>query len=264
MISIIVCSAREPSWNLHELNSAATAGIPIEYIRVDNRRKKSGICAAYNYGVARSRGDLIVFMHEDAFFMESGWGPMLQRKFAADPLLGLLGVAGTRYLGKDRMAWTAAGRPYLEGRVVQELQDSGEFFMSAFSVEPGDREVVAVDGLFFAIRRELFGAVSFDEMTFDGYHFYDLDICMQVRQTHRLAVTWDILLKHFSAGNPDDTWRLYGRRFLEKWRGELPANCSDTEPDFSAERKPGLKFDLRGKARTGIVCSSGLVVPYSA
>ena len=206
-------------------------------------------------GQGRHGATCWLFVHDDAYFMQPGWGTVLNGKFSGDRTLGMLGVAGTQYLCRDRMSWTAAGMPFMKGRVVHDIASSGEFFMSAFSTEPGDSEVVAVDGLFFAIRRDLFGRIRFDEENFDGYHFYDLDICMQVRRTHCIAVTWDILIKHCSEGNPDDAWRRYGRKFLEKYRDELPASCSDGgEPDFTKERVPGLKYDLRSKAGREIIC----------
>lgn len=254
MISVIVCSIKPPEWTVHERNVARTVNAESEYIRIDNRNTGKGICPAYNSGVERASGDCLVFMHEDAFFMEKGWGKALERKFSDDPSLGLVGVAGTQYLCKDKMSWTFAGRPFLRGRVVHELDGGREFFMTAFSTDRTDANVVAVDGLFFAVRRTLFTAVRFDEATFDRFHFYDLDLCMQVRRTHRLIATWDILIKHCSAGKPDETWREYGRRFLEKYRLELPANCSDTEPDFSVQREKGMNIDLKGRANQDIIC----------
>jgi Glycosyltransferase like family len=254
MISVIVCSIQEPSWTLHERNVGRTIGVAHEYLRVDNRRKQSGICAAYNSGVAQSKGDILVFVHEDAFFMLPGWGQALEQKFAADPALGLVGVAGTQYLGSESMSWGCAGQPYIKGRVVHELEGGREFFMSVFSLNKSDAEVVAVDGLFFAVRRTLFDRIRFDEALFDAYHFYDLDLCMQVRRTHRLIVTWDILLQHRSAGNANDLWRTYGRRFLDKYKNELPATCAPVVPDFTKELQPGIKYDLRGKMSPDIIC----------
>lgn len=85
MISVIVCSIQEPAWTLHERNAGRTIGVPHEYLRIDNRGKQSGICATYNSGIGRAQGDILVFVHEDAFFMLPGWGPILEQKFAADP-----------------------------------------------------------------------------------------------------------------------------------------------------------------------------------
>ncbi len=79
MISIIVCSIKEPSWKDHERNVKATIGTDHEYLRIDNRENNYGICEAYNRGAAKSKGDILVFVHEDVFFLERGWGPVLKQ-----------------------------------------------------------------------------------------------------------------------------------------------------------------------------------------
>jgi glycosyltransferase involved in cell wall biosynthesis len=244
----------EYGFDLHERNIAATVGAPFEYLRMDNHSSPRGICAVYNDGVRKARGDILVFVHEDVFFMEKGWGLRLEEKFHNNPDVGLVGVAGTQYLYADKMSWPAAGQPFLRGRVVHELDNSKHFIMTAFSLDKEDAEVVAVDGLFFAIRKTLFNHIRFDEETFDRFHFYDLDICMQVHKHAKLMVTWDILLKHCSAGNPDHIWREAGRRFLEKYRTELPVTCTSMVPDPGVKPEYGINIDLRGKASTNTIC----------
>lgn len=252
MISIIVCSRLDPVVDIHMRNVAATVALSHEYIRIDNRNNRYGICAAYNEGVSQSKGDILVFVHEDVFFMEPGWGNVLESKFN-DPSVGLIGVAGTQYLFGNPPGWVVAGRPFIRGRVVHELDNENTYNLTVFSWDKQDSDVVAVDGLFFAIRKSLFNRIRFDDSTFDGFHFYDLDICMQIRKTHRLVVTWDILVKHMSGGAFNEVWKQYAMRFLQKYRSEFPASCTDAVPDLS-KRIDFENFDLRGKAPSVIIC----------
>ena len=122
------------------------------------------------------------------------------------------------------------------------------FFLTVFSWEDHDVDVVAVDGLFFAIRKDLFATIAFDESTFNGFHLYDLDICMQVRKTSRCIVTPNITIKHQSGGSFDATWQDYAARFLQKWKASLPASCTSSIPDL-ANRVSFENFDLKGKVR---------------
>jgi hypothetical protein len=252
MISVIVCSRQPSTWDFHQRNVEKTIGCGYEYVRVDNSAGTYGICAAYNNGVEQARGDLLVFVHEDVFFMEPGWGNVLQTKFAADPGLGLVGVAGTQYLSAQNALWISAGQPFIKGRVVHQSKDNSSYLLTVFSTDKTDAAVVVVDGLFFAIPKKLFGSIRFDEETFPGFHFYDLDICMQVRRTHTLMVTWDILVKHFSGGNVTAAWIENGKRFLEKYKNDLPASCTTEVPD-PANYRSGGSYDLMGKADLGII-----------
>ncbi|MBN2037181.1 MAG: hypothetical protein JW768_10600 [Chitinispirillaceae bacterium] len=252
MVSVIVCSKQDPAWTLHERNIQKTASGEAEYLRIDNRSGASGICAAYNRGLSRARGDILVFMHEDAFFMEIGWHRVLQKKFD-DASIGLVGVAGTQYLFREHPGWVAAGRPFIKGKVIHETGNGAAFHLTVFSWDNTDADVVAVDGLFFAIRATLFDRIRFDEATFDRFHFYDLDICMQVRRTHRLIVTPDIVIKHQSGGSFDASWQRFADRFLKKYSSSLPATCASEVPDLS-KRIHFENFDIKGKVSQNTIC----------
>lgn len=246
MISVITCSRKEPSWDIHQRNVRKTAGSDVEYIRIDNRNNHYNLCSAYNEGVKRAGGDILVFMHEDVFFVEGGWVKKIEEKFC-EPALGLVGVAGTQYLFADNPAWVAAGRPFIKGQVIHELNQGSSYFLTVFDWQREDSQVVAVDGLFFAIRKSLFEQIRFDDITFDGFHLYDTDICMQIAKTHRLIVTTDILVKHLSGGSFNQSWKMYAERFIQKYSSVLPVSCTSGSPDPS-RNIPFENFDLKGKA----------------
>jgi hypothetical protein len=245
MITVII-SARNPvPESTLERNIRKTVGSPIELFMINNSEGKNGLASVYNFGAARSRGEILVFMHDDAFFMTEGWGPVLESLFAQDPYLGVAGVAGTQYLFRDNCSWTAAGRPFIKGRIVHDLQN-GDFFATLFSPDRESCEVVACNGVFFAVRRTLLTQFGFDEQTFDSFYFHEMDFCMQARKSWRVTVTADILVKHRSMGTYDKTWQRYGQLFLNKWAAELPASCTDTVPD-PANSIPAAKASLKGK-----------------
>jgi len=247
MITVII-SARNPvPESTLERNIRKTAGAPVELFMINNAEGKSGLASVYNFGAARSRGDILVFMHDDAFFMTENWGAALESLFARDPYLGVAGVAGTQYVFRDNCSWTAAGRPFIKGRIVHDLQN-GDFFATLFSPERETCEVAACSGVFFAVRRTLLTQFGFDERTFDSFYFHDMDFCMQARRNWRIMVTPDILVKHRSTGTYDKTWQRYGQLFLSKWAAELPASCAGVgiAPD-PANSVPAAKANLKGK-----------------
>jgi glycosyltransferase involved in cell wall biosynthesis len=164
------------AWDVHRRNVVKTIGVDHEYLRIDNTRSAYGICRAYNGAIEYARGDVLVFVHEDVFLLSPDWGAKLEAKFSADPSLGLIGLAGTQYLLREPKPWVAAGRPFIRGRVVHECQ--GSQVLSVYSHDQEDAEVVVADGLFLAMRKEVFRYLRFDEVHFDHFHFYDLDVCM--------------------------------------------------------------------------------------
>jgi len=245
MITVII-SARNPvPESTLERNIRKTVGSPVELLMINNSRGGRGLASVYNHGAGQSRGDILVFMHDDAFFMTQNWGPILESLFARDPYLGVVGVAGTQYMLNDNCSWTAAGRPFTKGRIIHDLQN-GDFFATLFSQELETAEVAVCGGVFFAVRRTLLTQFGFDEQTFDSFYFHDLDFCMQARRRWRIIVTGDILVKHRSTGTYNKDWQRYGQIFLSKWAAELPAACTDAVPD-PAHSVPAVNANLKGK-----------------
>jgi glycosyltransferase involved in cell wall biosynthesis len=252
MISIVTCYKNWTQQVLQERNIAKTVGMEHEYLALDGSASSANFAAAYNQAVSRARGDLIVFIEHDCFFMNERWGRVLSAKFADNPALGIAGVAGTQYLYADKYSWTAAGRPYVKGRIVYHLQND-DFFAAVFSTEKVDSPVVACDGCIMAVRRDLFPVCRFDEQTFSGQYFYDLDFCLQARRSVTIIVTNEVTIKRRFQPSFNEQWRAAGEAFLRKNQALLPASCVDSVPDpehFIASSVVNLK----GKTSSATIC----------
>jgi hypothetical protein len=183
--------------------------------------------------------------------MKMNWGAILRSKFN-DQSVGMVGVAGTQYLYSDKYSLTAAGRPFIKGRIVQHYEN-GDFFAVVYSQENGDFDVVACEGVFMAIPTELFQYVGFDDVSFNGPYFHDLDISMQMLRGRRLIVTTDIVVKRRSQMQFDKVWHYYGQIFLQKYTQELPASCTNIVPDPDNYLSSNC-VDLKGKAPMETIC----------
>jgi hypothetical protein len=92
--------------------------------------------------------------------------------------------------------------------------------------------VVAVDGLFMVVRRSLMsGGKLFDDDTFTGFHFYDMDLCAGVssREQGAIGVTHGILVAHEQKSDMTE-WDTYRRLFVQKYRSSLPLKTKDCVP----------------------------------
>jgi hypothetical protein len=232
-IEVIVCSPSLENSRWHRRNVEASIGgsVSYRYLRMANEQNQwNGICAAYNAGVQKASADILVFVHEDAFFNTLGWGEILRKKFLEKPDLQVLGVAGTAYLRADNPFWVMPGPPYLHGAVIHELDKGEQFLHTEYGKAGADASVVVADGVFLAIRRSVFAHIHFDEQAFPNYHLYDLDICMQARKWGEVQVTRDIEIKHQSGGGFNDAWKHSAAAFLHKYKDELPALAPGAPP----------------------------------
>ena len=161
-------------------------------------------------------------MHDDIDYHTQNWGQKIVDHFK-DPEIGGIGVAGTHYLSFIPGAWWSSGVGH-----VYLLQSAGENSKPEMQdYLPQDlsagEEVVVLDGVWFCIRREVFNSVHFDEKTFNGFHFYDVDTSLQVSQSgYKLICIKDILIHHLSAGVLNENWIRNAFLFHEKWKSKLP------------------------------------------
>jgi glycosyltransferase involved in cell wall biosynthesis len=253
MISVITYCRHPESNAVQERNVAKTVGAEYEYLVVDGSKGPLRFAAAYNWAIAKARGDIVIFIADDCYCMNMNWGPAIAGKFAHDPSLGIVGVAGTQYLFADKYSWTAAGKPFVKGRIVYHLQN-GDFFAAVFSNEKGDYEVVVCDGCFFAVRAEVFKNIRFDENIFQGPYFHDLDFCLQMRALQaRLIVTSEVTVKKRSQPVFEEEWQEAGTLFLQKHRQHLPASCAQAVPDPEHIVSSNM-VNLKGKASPETIC----------
>lgn len=225
LISVIICSSDNERFarvtrNYRDL----LIEVPHEIIRIDDA---TSLCEGYNRGIARSRGDYLIFSHDDIEI----WTPdFAQRLLRHLERCDLVGVVGTNLLvdtgGHSKLwkytSWGAAGLGHVFGRIVQP---QGEDYAVVVYGTPAVliEGIQALDGVFIAVRRQVVESLRFDEETFDGFHVYDLDFCYRAFQKgFHLGVFTDIAIVHESAGNYDEQYFDYHRRFLKKFEGILP------------------------------------------
>jgi GT2 family glycosyltransferase len=85
--------------------------------------------------------------------------------------------------------------------------------------------ILVLDGFWMCIRKQLFEQIKYDEKLFNGFHFYDIDISMQIHQSgYSINSVYDIDIAHYSNGNLNKEWQKFAFKFCCKWRKSLPAS----------------------------------------
>ncbi|TGD82992.1 glycosyltransferase [Hymenobacter wooponensis] len=221
MISIVICSRDPQTLSDVSQDVEATIGVPYEIIAIDNSQGKYGICAAYNAGAEQSKYDILCFMHEDIKFLTPNWGTIVVRTFQ-DKSIGAIGVAGSTYVPVAPCPWWETGesnnRTYISHTVEDTIQE--KFYKNPNNESLSD--VVVLDGVWICTRRRIWQQSPFDEKTFPEFHFYDVDFCSEVYKNHRVCVTFDILIEHFSHGTLNSSWVKNALKYYKKRSKELP------------------------------------------
>ena len=88
------------------------------------------------------------------------------------------------------------------------------------SFGPYPHRAILLDGVFLAIKREVFKKVRFDEDCPSKFHFYDLDYTMASHKAGFRNGVSDIYITHESPGltNFSDEFNEGQEWFLNKWK----------------------------------------------
>ncbi len=235
MISLIICSKYPDINDKLKVNIKETIGVEYELIVIDNSNNQYSIFEAYNEGIARAKYDLYCFMHEDIWYHSQAWGDKVI-KHLSDKETGLIGLAGSFYLSQIPSPWFKA-KPFIKN-LIQSYNKEPDKPPRRHTVEK-DYQVLCLDGFWLCSRKDVFEKVSFDSKLFNGFHCYDLDICLQVHQAEfKSYVVSDIIIEHFSTGSMNKQWIDETIKLFDKWESIMPISV---HPDVKKRKLNNTK-----------------------
>lgn len=225
MISIIICSRNKIiSPTLSNNIKKSIGNIDYEIIWIDNSTNDYSIFEAYNEGINKAKYEILCFMHEDVLYYTSNWGQLCINELSCSQI-GLLGVIGTHYLSPFSTYWIDSGINH--GKIIQGYEKKGKHCTKEWNWNNKDKysnNVVAIDGLWMCARKEIFDkGIKFDNITYKGFHFYDMDISMQViKKGYKIKIVDNLLIEHTSLSFMNRSFTDNCIKFHKKWRAILP------------------------------------------
>ncbi|AZI21926.1 hypothetical protein EIH07_02155 [Chryseobacterium taklimakanense] len=182
MLTIIISYNNSDSFRNVSANIAETCGVDHEIIGFYNPGKYS-LTAAYNLGAARANYPYVLLVHDDVRFHTKEWGKIIMEHLS-DLNTGVIGIAGGNYVPKAPSGW----------------------FIKKNNLKNDRKELaIMLDGVFLAMSKKNFDALHFDE-DIKGFHGYDTEISLNAAKSFNNYIIKDILIEHFSSGNPDKVW----------------------------------------------------------
>ncbi|MDF2431617.1 MAG: hypothetical protein JWP44_1248 [Mucilaginibacter sp.] len=222
MISIIICSRTETISSQLNENIEKTIGVAYEIIPIDNSKNKYSIFEAYNLGVQKSQYPYLCFMHDDIIYHTQNWGNNVLKHFE-DAKTGAIGIAGSPYATQMAGSWWGGG---LVNQYILPVGNNEPEITITYKDTAVKNEVVLLDGVWFCTRKSLFNKISFDTTSFNGFHFYDVDISIQIHQLgYKLFSVFDVLIRHHTSAKMDKSWSENAMIFNKKWASVLPISC---------------------------------------
>lgn len=219
MLSVVIVSNRENNAKKIIENIAATVGIAHEIIQITEI--KAGISHCYNEGAKKSVFPHLCFVHDDVLFHTNGWGEEVTACLQ-NGQTGMVGTMGGRYKSAFGAGWRDGEWTSFRMNVVDAA--SGKHLLYNPNQEQ-QSEVVSLDGAFLCCTKEHWQQHPFDDQNFTGFHFYDLDICLQMRRAGlKNYALFAVELAHLSQGRKDAAFLNDYLTFQAKWKNSLPVS----------------------------------------
>ena len=222
MISIIICSRTSKIDSVLSENIKNSIGCNYELIIIDNTKSQYSIFEAYNIGILKSKNNLLCFLHDDIFIHTNNWGAILVDIFNNNAEIGLIGVAGAKVKTKMPSGWWDCPHNQKAANLIQHFSIERKVTWDYGFEQENNVEVAVIDGVFMAMRKN--ETIQFDSKM-KGFHNYDLSISLNFKKNgHKIIVTNQILIEHFSLGNLDANWLKSIVKFHKVYSKYLPLN----------------------------------------
>jgi hypothetical protein len=223
MVSLIICSVNPQYLQQVKENISATIGVEYELLVWDNRQQQKGLCEIYNSMAADAKFSYIIFMHEDILFETQKWGKLIVEIFNGNPHAGLIGVAGGKYKSAQYSGWFSGNKAFDFLNITHRINGINHKLVQPENNVSEINDVVCIDGVFIACRKEIWQQVKFNEEILKGFHFYDIDFSLRASLITQVFVTLKIDIIHITQGGDyGEKWVDAAILFHEKNKIPLP------------------------------------------
>lgn len=239
--SLIVCSKNQQAVKNLKLNVCEHLPSVFEFVPILNA---SSIARGYNAGAKKAEGDILVFCHDDIKirFDKLTWDEFVDNLTDRDSGIG--GVAGFRKVAFDGH-WPPPGG-FGSGGCLHGSE--GHVWYTTFGLFG---RTLTLDGIFLAMRREVFNDLEGFDTEYPGWHWYDTDITFRSHLAGYRNFTYPLLIEHGINNYTKDGYcvdqkefNLHANIFWKKYSGYLPqvVDCDNQELEdrvFSRENRWG-------------------------
>jgi hypothetical protein len=223
MFSILICSVGNPNLEYLKINIRETIGNVYELLIWDNLANTKPLTEVYNLLAERAKYPYYCFIHEDIQFQTKNWSAFLLQAFELNKETGLVGIAGSKYKSRTPSGWST-GLPDLDFCNIFHKGKNGNIIrLYSNPSQVSFENVVNVDGVFMAIRKEVWDTARFNQDLLKGFHLYDIDISFQVAKNWNIVVIFNIDILHLTeGGNFGNEWVEYTLKWHKHFSKDLP------------------------------------------
>ena len=205
-LTIVCCYNRKEQLDKELLKTLNDQSASCELVLIDNSNNKfKSAASALNYGASKVKTKYVLFSHQDICFLndnslEEIYNYMVKYSNA------IIGVAGVK----------------LEQIEVYTSILHGEHKKLAGEIIPTKPEkVISLDECLFGMSMDIYNKLKFDEINFDNWHLYAVDICYNANSSDIDVYVVPSNIWHTSSGKLNNSFfkgvkklrKKYGKKY---------------------------------------------------
>jgi Glycosyltransferase like family len=246
MFSILICSINVSYLEKLKINIQETIGNEYELLVWDNLADTKPIAEVYNLLAGQAKHPYFCFIHEDIQFQTKNWSANLLYAFEKNKETGLIGIAGSKYKSRTPSGWSTGLLDLDYCNIFHKNKNGTTEHLYSNPRQSLFEHVVNVDGVFIAIRKEVWNTTKFNERLLHGFHLYDIDFSFQVIKNWKAAVIFNIDIMHFTEGGSfGNEWMEYTLKWHKYFSNELPQTAEGYVAPYGLEEKVGKNWLYR-------------------
>jgi Glycosyltransferase like family len=246
MFSILICSINVSYLENLKINIQETIGNDYEILIWDNLANKKPITEVYNLLAEKAKYPYFCFIHEDIQFQTKNWSVNLLQAFDKNKETGLIGIAGSKYKSRTPSGWSTGLLDLDYCNIFHKNKNDKTVHLYNNPRQSIFEYVVNVDGVFMAMRKEVWHSSRFNESLLRGFHLYDIDISFQVNKNWKAAVIFNIDILHLTEGGSfANEWVNYTLKWHKYYSKELPQMAEGFSLQKITEKKVGKNWLYR-------------------
>jgi GT2 family glycosyltransferase len=223
MFSILICSVNTAYLEKIKINLRETVTQEYELLVWDNRLESKPITEVYNLLASRAKYPYWCFIHEDIKFETDNWANNLLAAFDQYPDIGLIGIAGSKYKSHGPSGWSTGIPDYDCCNIFHQDKNGKTIHLYNNPNQSVVEQVVNVDGVFIAIRREVWSTTQFNSTLLHDFHCYDIDFSFHIFKSWKIGVLFNINILHYTqGGNYGDKWVKDTLKWHRNFSSQLP------------------------------------------
>lgn len=207
-ISVICVFNNREKYEKQLLSSLKHQSIDIEILGIDNTEGRfSSAAGALNYGASISKGDVLIFSHQDIVLKTKDELTRFADAIYSCETGSIIGTQGVRDKSEEYYTNLTSGPDY-DPSVIKDYKN--QLY-----------EVSCVDEGLFGMKRQTWEEHHFDEKLCDNWHLYCVEACLYARKQGYSVYVYPAQLHHFSKGIITISYMMGLKKLCKHYRKEF-------------------------------------------